>query len=349
MNKTSKLTAVSVACILGLMVSACSTPGKTDTGSSTGNRSNQTASTSINNSTNSNTTNTTSNSTASSTGNSSGSGTNVSGSSGPSGSATSPTSAKQLVSQSMQLAKQGKVAGVTFSIRQNIGDVQKAWGHPKSESFAGAGIYDSFPTQALDYGFNKGGEIFDVRSYSPSIQSITRDDVESVLGKPASVRTTSDSTIWLYPVGADYQVLWVFPKDPIATTHVKHISVFYPEGTIDMMAQNVPNPSLVVNEAPGTVGSLFTFSILNAPKGYYLAELIWIPTSGEVVATTGDEAATYGATGGADPHFELSGDRTTWSFIYNANMVGETGKVKLVYQNTSGMAIVGMSPTIDLK
>ncbi len=264
---------------------------------------------------------------------------------------TNEQSKVQLVNQIMSLAKEGKVMGVPFIMQSNMEDVYHSWGKT-TETTAGAGIYTTYDSHHTDFGFNKGGQIFDLRSYSKDLQTITQSDITQVLGKPGSVRYTSDSYIYLYPAGADYQLLWVFPKDSAGkpSSHVDHISVFWPEGTVNSMAQTQPAPSVVINNTLGSVGSLFTFSIKDTPKNYHLAELEWIPNNHSAVVNTLSEALINAQNGGKNiPCFNISKDGQTMSFIYSSNMKNQSGYVRVIFQTTSGSAMIGQSPAITLK
>ncbi|GMA50982.1 hypothetical protein GCM10025857_23390 [Alicyclobacillus contaminans] len=268
------------------------------------------------------------------------------------GNSTEPgptTAAQSLVRESMQLAQRGEVIDVPFAVTQDMGTVEAAWGKATSQSSAGAGQYASYGRHAVAFGFNKGEQIFDVRSYSSKLQAITKSDVQSVLGQPGETRETSDSVIYMYPAGADYQLLWVFPKTG-STNHVDHVSVFWPQGTINTMALNFPAPSVVVDSAPGSVGRLFTFSIQNPPKGYWLVELEWIPThNGQPLVNTVSQALQNGQRGGGVTGFSISGDGQTSSFVYAPTDAGVSGQVRLIFQNTAGSAVIGTSPTVTLR
>jgi hypothetical protein len=252
----------------------------------------------------------------------------------------------------MQLAKQGKVIGMSYEAGVSTSDdVQKAWGSPTSQTSAGAGIYLTYTAHHAAFGFNKGDQIFDVRSFSPTLHAATLSEVQKVLGTPGIVRHTANERILLYPAGPDYQLLWIFPMPNASAPNpeVDHVSVFYPRGTIDMMAQDIPNPSVVMDQPPGSVGSLFTFSIKDAPGGYQLAELEWIPATGQAVVDTANEAIRHGASGGSGAYFQISGDGKTTGFVYTHAMKGQSGVVRLIYQNTNGAAIIGQSSRITLK
>ncbi len=340
--------------VIGTMVLAgCGSAAQTPTGT---NSSSNTAQSTSSNQTESNQTssNQTSSNQSTSTNNSAPSG-SVNTAGGGNGSGTSNTTttaaAAALVRESMALAKQGKAIDIPFTLQQNMGTVQNLWGNTNSLNAAGAGIYMTYSSHAAAFGLNKGSQIFDIRSYNSKLKAITLSDIESVLGQPADTRHTPDSMIYMYPAGANYQLLFVFPWSSNGSmgNTVDHVSVFWPQGTVDLMAQNQPNPSIVIDNAPGTAGSLFTFTIQNSPKGYRLVELEWIPNHGSPVVMTVQQAIANGATGETNPGFGISGDGTTYSFTYPSSMRDQTGIVRLIYQETSGGAIIGNSSSITLK
>lgn len=279
------------------------------------------------------------------------SGTASAGTNTADGTGTTATAAAQLVRQTMALAKQGKVSGIPFVQQSNMSAVNQAWGKPDSQNMAGAGMYASYGARNVAFGFNKGEQIFDLRSYSALFQTVAFADIQSALGNPGAVRQTSDSYIYMYPAGADYQLLWVFPKlsDGSRGVHVNHVSVFWPQGTVDLMAQNAPAPKVVINGKPGRLGSLFTFSIENAPKDYSLAELEWIPDKGTAVVDTTSQAMDNGQTGAQNPGFGISGDGQTLRFVYPSSLKGQSGKVRVIYQNASGGALLGEGDSVTLK
>jgi peptidoglycan hydrolase-like protein with peptidoglycan-binding domain len=250
-----------------------------------------------------------------------------------------------------QSAIRGQLPGLPFVVGQsNIDQVQNAWGQPNSENFAGAGTYETFSAHHAAFGMNKGAQLFDLRSYAPTLRPITENAVEQVLGRPGAVHYYGGETILLYPAGPNNQLQWIFstPTRDSTTPHLDHISVFNPQATVDLMAQENPAPSVTVDNAPGTVGHLFTFSISKPPTGYAVTEFEWLGSNGETVINTYDQAVRNGQTGGT-PGFEISGDGQTISFVYNASMIHQMGKVRLIYQMTSGSAIIGDSQNITLK
>lgn len=245
-------------------------------------------------------------------------------------------------------AMHGQVPGLPYASGiTNISDIQQAWGQPTSENAAGAGIYDTFSSHNAAFGFNKGGTLFDVRSYAPSLHPITKDDVEKVLGMPGVVHYYDGESILMYPAGPNYQLQWIFsaPTKDSPTPHLDHVSVFDPQATVDSMAATGPAPTLTVDVAPGVGGHLFTFSISQPQSGYAVTELEWIGEDGQTVVNTYEQAVLNGTTG-TTPGFEVSGDGQTLSFDYTSAMVNQSGQVRIIEQNSNGTAMIGQSENI---
>jgi hypothetical protein len=172
--------------------------------------------------------------------------------------------------------------------------------------------------------------------------------VVSALGQPGSILHADGTTIYLYPAGAAHQLLWVFAgRKP----HVNHVDVVWPQGTVNLMGQTQPNPSIKITATPGhrsPRGSYFGFQITQAPRGYRLSEIEWVPqTGGAVAAETMNQAVRNAHASSLLTGFALSGARG--AFYYPPSWHGAAGQVQLVYQNVEGSAIIGDSGTITLK
>jgi|GEM_PF-6002629 len=275
-------------------------------------------------------------------------------SSGSNGGATtstkSPTTASSLnlVKDSVALAAQGKAYNVPFALRQNINVVQSAWGTTTDKSAAGAGIYVTYNGHAAAFGMNKGNQIFDVRSYDSKLQSITPADVETIMGMPADTRQTSDSYIYMYPAGPDYQLLFVFPKTGSGKigAQLSHVSVFWPQGTVDIMAQTQPAPTVKVSSLSG---GQVSFSIVNPPSGYRLVELEWVPSTGTAIVNTDSQANQNRASGNMAGGFVTVSDNKAFILYYPLAVTNQSGVLRVIYQATSGAAIIGTSSKIVLK
>ncbi|MFC4099675.1 YjgB family protein [Paenibacillus xanthanilyticus] len=138
------------------------------------------------------------------------------------------------VKELLALAKQGKVPGIEFAAHTDlIDDVEKAWGQSDHEEFAGKGMYATYGAKNAVIGYNKGNQIFDVRSDDPSLQSLTLAQIEAAIGKADEQTKNGDDDIYVYKAGEDFQLKFIIPK---STGTVDHISVYAPKDAVNNMA-----------------------------------------------------------------------------------------------------------------
>lgn len=257
----------------------------------------------------------------------------------------------QQIKSIYQAATSGQVPGLPYvSGTTNISTIESQWGTPTTENGAGAGIYDTYASRHAAFGVNKGGQLFDVRSYASNLRPITATDVEQVLGKPGSVHYYAGQTILMYPAGPNYQLQWVFsaPTSDSTTPHLDHVAVVNPAATVNSMAATGPAPRFTLDTSPGAVGHMFTFSVAKPQPGYAITEFEWISQNGKTVVNTLNQAVRNGMNG-AQPGFEVSGDGQTLSFDYTPAMVNQVGLVRIIEQNSSGTSMIGQSSNITLK
>ncbi|PFR47783.1 YjgB family protein [Bacillus cereus] len=133
-----------------------------------------------------------------------------------------------------ELAKEGKVPNVPFAAHTgDIEEIEKAWGKADKTEQAGNGMYATFTSKNVSFGFNKGSQVFDVRSYHAELKLITLQGIEKALGKPNSVKVNGEDKIYVYKVNNQFELKFIIPK---STGKVNHISVFSPEDSINKMA-----------------------------------------------------------------------------------------------------------------
>ncbi|ATI53145.1 YjgB family protein [Bacillus cereus group sp. BfR-BA-01445] len=138
------------------------------------------------------------------------------------------------VKELFELAKEGKVPNVTFAAHTgDIEEIEKAWGKADKTEQAGNGMYATFINRNVSFGFNKGSQVFDVRSYHAALKSITFQEIEKALGKPAAVKVNGEDKIYVYKVNNQFELKFIILK---STGKVNHISVFSPEDSINKMA-----------------------------------------------------------------------------------------------------------------
>lgn len=151
--------------------------------------------------------------------------------------------ASKLLGQIRDLAQEGKVPGCDYALKTTcIEDIEKAWGKPEKTDYVAAakGSFASYPGRGLVFGFNKGSQIFDIRSYAKELNTIRQSDLVKIYGNPDMTRRVNGEDIIGYVMGDEFKIRFVFPAagktNPDPT--LDHISVFYPRGTVNQMADD---------------------------------------------------------------------------------------------------------------
>jgi len=142
-----------------------------------------------------------------------------------------------------QLAQQGKVINCEFAVETTVIDtVKEQWGDADKEDYIpdAKGTYATYAKHNVDFGFNKGSQIFDVRSYDYRLKEITMSKVKEVLGTPENTHQFETEDMLVYQVGEQYQLLFIFPKstEENSAPQLDHYNVFYPRGTVNSMADD---------------------------------------------------------------------------------------------------------------
>lgn len=160
-------------------------------------------------------------------------------------SSTPPTTdaTKELLLNMKTLAEQGKVINSVFPVKTTvIEDVKSKWGEPdKTEWVAAAkGTYATYSKQAIVFGFNKGSQIFEVRSFDKQLQKLSLSKTKEIYGTPAYDVKVNGEEIIGYTAGQEFKMEFVFP---MATTNdsnpmMNHYLVLYPKGTVNSMADD---------------------------------------------------------------------------------------------------------------
>ncbi|CAI6082698.1 YjgB family protein [Cohnella sp. JJ-181] len=158
--------------------------------------------------------------------------------SAPASSSAAPTKISAEVAaqikELMKLAKEGKAPGIPYVVHDSlIDDVKDDWGKPDSDDMAGKGFYAVYGKHHAVFGYNKGSQLFDIRSSDAKLQKLTLLQIEQALGKPSSTTKNGDDTIYVYETGKEFQLKFVIPK---STGKVDHISVFSKTGSHNNMA-----------------------------------------------------------------------------------------------------------------
>lgn len=152
----------------------------------------------------------------------------------PGSSEAEDSAASKEIQQLFALAEEGKVPGISFAAHLSlIEDVKKEWGEGDKEEFAGKGVYVTYADKNAVLGYNKGSQIFDVRSDSSELQQLTLDQIEQVLGQPADTAKNGTDQIYTYKANDQFQLKFIISA---STGKVDHISVFSPEDAVNNMA-----------------------------------------------------------------------------------------------------------------
>ena len=140
-----------------------------------------------------------------------------------------------------KLAEQGKIINCDFPAKSTvIGNVKEKWGSPNKSVWVeeAKGVYDTYSKHNVVFGFNKGDQIFEVRSFDSRLAKISLSMVKKYFGTPAYDVKSNGEEIIGYTAGKEFKILYVFPLPTNGSNNclLKHYSVFYPAGTVNMMA-----------------------------------------------------------------------------------------------------------------
>jgi hypothetical protein len=150
---------------------------------------------------------------------------------------------KSILNNIKNLALQGKIINSTFPVKSTvIEDVEKKLGKPdKTEWIPTAkGTYTTFSKYNVVFGFNKGSQIFEARSFDSQLGQISLSMVKEVFGTPAYDAKSNSEEIIGYTAGKEFKILFVFPRSVKGNSNpmLKHYSVLYPNGTVNSMADD---------------------------------------------------------------------------------------------------------------
>ena len=156
---------------------------------------------------------------------------------------TTDSAQKTEIESIKQLAKQGKIINCDYAAKTTvIEDVEKNWGNADNKEYIAKakGTYATFLSHNVVFGFNKGSQVFEVRSFDPSLSKITLSQVKQVFGDPSYDIKSNGEEIIGYVASNEFKLLFVFPEPTTSTKdpYMKHYSVLYPAGTVNSMADD---------------------------------------------------------------------------------------------------------------
>jgi len=131
----------------------------------------------------------------------------------------------QVLNEIMNLARKGTVKDCPFNaLDSTIEQVKSEWGEPDRVDQAGFGFYAAYNKKNTVLGYNKAGEIFDVRSYAVNLKEISDQMVVKTLGQPSEIKDNNNENIYVYEVNQDIQLKMIIPN---SSKTIDHISVFH--------------------------------------------------------------------------------------------------------------------------
>ena len=108
----------------------------------------------------------------------------------------------------MQLAKQGKIINSEFPVKTTvIEDVEKKLGNPDKVDWVpnAKGNYAVFSKYNVVFGFNKGSQIFEARSFDKKLNELSLSMVKKVFGTPAYDVESNGEKIIGYVANSEYK------------------------------------------------------------------------------------------------------------------------------------------------
>jgi beta-lactamase regulating signal transducer with metallopeptidase domain len=153
----------------------------------------------------------------------------------------STDSNKVLLLNMIQLAKQGKIINCDFAAKTtNMGTIMKAWGQADKTVYVASakGNYATYAYHNVVFGFNKGEQVFEVRSFDTQLKGLSLAKVKEVFGTPAFDSKTSGQEIIGYTASTEFKIEMVFsrPASNNPNPVMDHYNVLYPSGTVNSMA-----------------------------------------------------------------------------------------------------------------
>lgn len=149
---------------------------------------------------------------------------------------------KALLHDIRTAAQTGHIINCDYALKSDIVAIEDAWGAPDTSEYvqAAKGTYALYEARDVAFGFNKGAQVFEVRSFDDRLGQLRFSAVTAEFGDPPYHVTTASEEIIGYYAGTEYKLLLVFPRIEGGNTNpaLTHYSVFYPDGTVNMMADD---------------------------------------------------------------------------------------------------------------
>ncbi len=146
---------------------------------------------------------------------------------------------KSLLRSIDDLAQHGWILNCDFRLTDMIGDMKKEYGRPSSEKYvkSAKGTYCTWNSNDFVAGYNKGEQIFELRSFDSRLSKLTLDSVTSHFGSPDKITRSNGELFVSYVLNKRVNIKFVFPNkkgDP----KLSHYNVIYLQGTKNNMADD---------------------------------------------------------------------------------------------------------------
>ena len=154
--------------------------------------------------------------------------------------ANAETDAKALLKSIDLLAQQGWILNCAYRVQEDtVDEVTDALGEADSSDYVASakGTYATFDKAGIVVGFNKGDQIFELRSMDARLSGIKLNDVKAYYGDPDHTASGSGEQYLSYTLSDSLNIKFVFSssgKNP----KLLHYNVLWPEGTVNMMADD---------------------------------------------------------------------------------------------------------------
>ena len=133
------------------------------------------------------------------------------------------------------LAEEGGILNCDFTVEDSlISDMISEYGHPDRDNYVSSakGNYATFSRDNIVAGYNKGEQVFELRSYSKRLHIINKDDLLEEWGRPDHSTKSGSETMESYVLNHKYNIKFVFESNDI----LNHYNVIWLDGTEDSMA-----------------------------------------------------------------------------------------------------------------
>lgn len=154
--------------------------------------------------------------------------------------AEAETDAKALLKSIDLLARQGWILNCGYKVQGDTVDkVTDEIGKPDSSDYVASakGTYATYDAAHIVVGFNKGEQIFELRSYDARLSRIRLNDVKAFYGAPDHTASGNGERYLSYKLSDSLNIKFVFSssgKNP----QLLHYNVLWPQGTVNMMADD---------------------------------------------------------------------------------------------------------------